>query len=233
MHISARVKALRYEIRIIGPLLFIVPLLVAVGLTGFATLLDLRHVSRDFIAQLVIATLEACLPLTAGILLSTAAPHDDAIEVQLALARAYRFTALSRFALLLCWTLLVEALAVLALRGALPWAFSGPHMTQPLTWLAPMLWLATSGALLALLLRSRSSSVAILGCIWVCQLIFHGYFASYGWMQPWFLFATVFTPQAPFWLANRIELIVTAVGFALLAWGYLHNTEWRFLGEEK
>ncbi len=233
MHISTRVEALRYEIRIIGPLLFVVPLLVAVGLTGFATLLDLRHVSRDFIAQLVIATLEACLPLTAGILLSTAAPHDDAIEVQLTLARPYRLTALSRFALLLCWTLLVEALAVMALRTTLPWAFAAPHMSQPLTWLAPTLWLATSGTLLALLMRNRSSSVAILGCIWVCQLIFHGYFASYGWMQPWFLFATVFTPQASFWLANRIELIVTAMGLALLAWTYLHNAERRFLGEER
>ena len=233
MHISARFEALRYEIRIMGPLLFAVPLLVAVGLAGLATLLDLRHVSRDFIAQLVTAIFEACLPLTAGILLSAVAPHDDAIEVQLTLARPYRFIALSRFALLLCWTVLVEALAALALRGTLPWVFAGPHMAQPLTWLAPTLWLAATGILLALLMRNRSSSVAVLGCIWVCQLVFHGYFAFYGWAQAWFLFATLFVPNASFWLANRIELIVTAAGLALLVWGYLHNSEWRFLGEEK
>ncbi|MGZ3667861.1 MAG: hypothetical protein ACXVDA_25630 [Ktedonobacterales bacterium] len=233
MHISARFAALRYEIRIIGPLLFAVLLLVAVGLTGFAILLDIRHVSRDFIAQLVTATLEACLPLTAGILLATAAPHDDAIEVQVTLARPYRITALSRFTLLLGWTVLVEALALIALHSALPWVFAGPRMAQPLTWLAPTLWLATSGVLLALLMRNRSSSIAVLGCIWVCQLIFHGYFASYGWAQPWFLFATLFTPSASFWLANRVELIATAAGLAVLAWAYLHNTEWRFLGEEK
>lgn len=233
MHISARFEALRYEVRIIGPLLFAIPLLVALALTGFATLLDIRHVSRDFTTQLVIASLEAMLPLTAGILLSTVAPHDDAIEVQLTLARPYRFTAISRFILLLCWTMLVEGLAVVALQRTLPWVFTGAHMTQQLTWLAPMLWLAASGILLALLMRNRSSSVAVLGCIWVCQLVFHGYFALYGWTQPWFLFATLFTPSASFWLANRIELIATAAGLALLAWAYLHNTEWRFLGEEK
>lgn len=233
MYISARLAALRYEIRIIGLLLFAVPLLVAVALTGFATLLDIRHVSRDFIGQLVTASLEACLPLTAGILLASVAPHDDAIEVQVTLACPYRFTALSRFILLLGWTALVEALALIALHSTLPWVFAGLHMTQQLTWLAPMFWLATTGALLALLMRNRSSSIAILGCIWVCQLIFHGYFASYGWMQPWFLFATLFTPDASFWLANRIELIATATAFALLAWAYLHNSEWRFLGEER
>lgn len=233
MHTSARLEALRYEIRIIGPLLFAVPLLVAIGLSGFATLLDIRHVSRDFIAQLVTASLEACLPLAGGILLATVTPHDDAIEVQLALARPYRFTALLRFALLLGWTVLAETLALLVLRVTLPWVFGGPHMTQPLIWLAPTLWLAASGVLLALLMRNRSSSIAILGCIWVCQLVFHGYFAFYGWTQPWFLFATLFTPGAPFWLANRIDLIATAAGLALLVWGYLHNSEWRFLGEEK
>ena len=34
-------------------------------------------------------------------------------------------------------------------------------------------------------------------------------------------------------LLNFKAPLLLALGLALLAWAYLHNTEWRFLGEEK
>jgi hypothetical protein len=63
-------------------------------------------------------------------------------------------------------------------------------------------------------------------------LALHSYFALNAWTQPWFLFATLYTPDAAFWWANRIELMLTALVVFLAVWYYLRNTEWRFRAEE-
>jgi hypothetical protein len=191
-----------------------------------------RHVNPGFLAQMHIAVLEACLPLVAGILLATVAAHDGAIELQLSLPIPYRRTALGRFALLLGWTLLIEAATALALRTLLPGTLASSAMWGMLLWGAPTLWLAAAGALLALLLRSRATATALLGALWVAQQVFHGYFAVTSWTRPWFLFATLYAYGAPFWWTNRVELLLSAVVLALGVWFYLRNAEWRFRGED-
>jgi len=223
---------LRYEVRILGPVLFLLPLAEAVGFAGLTILLLVGNVVRSGIAALLIAVLEACLPLTAGIVLATVAVQDASLELLLTLPAVYRWVVFLRFALILGWTLLVEFLATLALSIFLPWVPVKPLGALQLTWLAPSLWLAGAGMLLALLLRSRTSSGAMLGCVWLFQLLFHGYFVQYGWTWPWFLFATLYTPDAPFWLANRLELIATALVFLAAAWCFLGNSERRFFGED-
>jgi hypothetical protein len=232
MKLSRSLDAARYELRLLGPLLFAVPLLVASGFVGFAILLDIKHIDRGFIAMLLSALFEACLPLAAGVIITTLAVRDTALELLLTLRVPYRFTALRRFSLVAGWTLVIEAAAMLAVRVALPWALPRTDAAGLLIWLAPTLWFAGAGALLALLLRSRSVSASVLGCVWVTQLVFHGYFASYGWTIPWFLFATLFTPTASYWTANRVELLLGAMALFLAVWGYLHNAEWRFHGED-
>jgi hypothetical protein len=223
---------LRYEVRILGPVLFLVPLALAAFFVGLTVMLFIGNVVHGFIASLLIGALEACLPLATGIILSTVAVQDASLELLLTMPTAYRWIAFLRFALILGWALLVELLATLALYAFLPWVPAKPLVTGQLAWLAPSLWLAGSGILLALLLRSRASSGAILGCIWIFQLVFHGYFAQNGWTRPWFLFATLYTPGAPFWLANRLELIVTALVLLAAAWWFLRNPERRFFGED-
>ncbi len=223
---------LRYEVRILGPVLFLIPLAEASGFAGLTIMLIVGNVVRSGIAALLIAVLEACLPLTAGIVLSTIAVQDASLELLLTMRTSYRWIVFLRFALILGWTLLVELLATLALYAELPWVPVKPLVTFQLTWLAPSLWLAGAGILLALVLRSRTSSGAILGCVWLFQLLFHGSFALYGWMQPWFLFATLYTPDASFWLANRLELIATALVLLAAAWWFLRNPERRFFGED-
>ena len=223
---------LRYEIRILGPLLFLIPLALAVAFAGMAAMLFVGNVMHSFIAQLLIAALEACLPLAIGIVLSTVAVQDASLELLLTMPATYRGILFLRFALLLGWTLLVELCATLVLYLLLPWVPGEPLLVGQLAWLAPSLWLAGAGILLALLLRSRASSGALLGCIWLFQLTFHGYFAQHNWMQPWFLFATLFNPGAAFWLANRLELIATALILLVAAWWFLRNPERRFFGED-
>lgn len=223
---------LRYEVRILGPVLFWVPLALVVLFVGLTVMLFVGNVVHSFIVALLLAGLEGCLPLAAGIILSTVAVQDASLELLLTMPTAYRRIAFLRFALILLWTLLVELLATLVLYAFLPWVPAKPLIAGQLTWLAPSLWLAGAGILLSLVLHSRTSSGAILGCIWLFQLTFHSYFAQNGWTRPWFLFATLYTPGAPFWLANRLELVATALVLLAAAWWFLRNPEWRFWGED-
>jgi hypothetical protein len=223
---------LRHEVRILGPVLFLVPLALIVAFVGLTAMLFVGNVVHSFIASLLIAALEACLPLTAGIVLSTVAVQDASLELLLTMPTAYRWIGFLRFALILGWTLLVELLATLTLFVFLPWVPVKPLGAFQLTWLAPSLWLAGAGILLALVLHSRTASGAILGCIWIFQLTFHSYFAQNGWTRPWFLFATLYTSRAQFWLANRLELIVTVLILFAAAWWFLRNPERRFFGED-
>lgn len=227
-----RLDAWRHEARILGPVLFAIPLGMALFFAVLTVMMFVGNVNHSFIASLLIAGIEACLPLTAGILLSTVAVQDASLELLLTMPVAYRAVAFARFLLILGWTLLVELVATLAMYAFLPGVSPEPLAAGQLTWLAPSLWLAGVGVLLALLLRSRASSGAILGCVWIFQLIFHGYFALKGWTQPWFLFATLYTPAAPFWLANRLELIATALVLLAAAWWFLRSPERRFFGED-
>jgi hypothetical protein len=223
---------LRYEIRILGWALFLIPGALALAFAGMTVMLFVGGVVHSFIAQLLIAALEDCLPLATGLILSTVAVQDASLELLLTLKTSYRAIAFLRFMLILGWTLLVELLATLALYAFLPWTIAKPPLVGQLTWLAPSLWLAGAGILLALLLRSRTSSGAILGCLWLVQIVFHGYFAQNGWTRPWFLFATLFTPNAQFWPTNRLELIAGALVLLAAAWWFLRSPERRFFGED-
>jgi hypothetical protein len=220
------------EARILGVTAFLVPALTAVSLIGFAVVLRIRAVNIDFVNALVLATLEAFLPLAAGIVLTTVAAKDDAIEVQLSLPTPYRNTVSRRVALILGWFIATELAATAVIARSFPSALTKSGLDSILLWLAPTLWLAAIGVTLALFLRSRATAVAILGVVWVVQLAFHGYFASYEWTRPWFLFATLYTPDAAFWQLNRLELIATAIAGLVVSWMYLRNNEWRFRGED-
>jgi hypothetical protein len=222
----------RGEIRILGLTAFAVPPLTAIGLIAFAAVLRARAVNADFVNNMLIATLEALLPLAAGIVLTTIAAKDDAIEVQLSLATPYRNTAARRVALVLGWSITTAFITAAIVASAFPSALPRSGFDLVLLWLAPTLWLSAVGMMLALFLRSRASAVALLGVVWLVQLAFHGYFASYDWTRPWFLFATLYTPAGAYWHMNRLELIATAIVGLVVCWMYLRNTEWRFRGED-
>ena len=127
---------LLYEIRILGPVLFLIPLALALAFVGMTVLLFIGNVVHSFVASLLIAALEACLPLTAGIILSTVAVQDASLELLLTMPAADSWIVFLRFALILGWTLLVELLAALTLYAILPWVPIKPLAAGQLTWLA-------------------------------------------------------------------------------------------------
>jgi hypothetical protein len=231
--VTRTLDRLRHELRVLGPWLFALPLLAAAGLCVLAGVLHARHVNPDFGALVPVAIVEACLPLAAAILCATVAVHDDALEVQLSLPRVYARTALLRGALLCGWIAALEIGATLALGSIFPSLVSGSLARTLLVWLAPMLWLAGAGWLLAVVLRSRAVAIALVGTLWIAQLAFHGYFASQGWARPWFLFATVYVPGAVYWWTNRAELLTTGGVMCYVAWVIVANPERRLRVEEE
>ena len=223
---------LPYEMRVLGPLALGLPPLVLAGFGSVLGLMLYLHAPRDALAQMTTVALEAGLPLAAGVAATAVTLQEPAIELHLTLPTPYRLTLLRRLALLLGWTALIEVAVTLALAASAPWALLKPGPVGVLMWLAPSLWLAAVGALLALLLRSWSAGGALLGGLWVTQPVLHGYFAATGWLRPWFLFATSYDATAPFWLTNRVEVIITALAVIVGLWAYLRAVEWRFTGEE-
>ena len=226
-------QTLGQELRVIGPIPLLAPLLVALAWDGLAGILQVRHVVHSFVSLVVVVGLEAILPLTAAIVLVSLASRDSALEVLLAVSTSYRRTSLRRMAIVFAWTLLLGLVATWAAYDLFPGAIPASlGLLSLLAVVAPMVWLSVGGVVLAYGLRSLSASSAVLGCIWIAQMAFHSYFAAFGWTQPWFLFATAFAPTAPFWLANRLELIATAACCGVACWLFLGDAERRFRSED-
>ncbi len=98
---SFHIDVLRQELRILGLVLFATPAVVVVTVAQCTAMLFVGHVPYGFIANLLIGSLEALLPLVVGILLAGAAVQDPSLELLLTLNIPYRFIAFRRFALIL------------------------------------------------------------------------------------------------------------------------------------
>jgi hypothetical protein len=228
-----RRELLRYEVRVLGPWLFALPVAVACVFAATVAMMWFRQAHHSDIASVVMAGVEGAVPLMAGIGAATVVSYDPAMELQLAVPEVYRVTMLRRLALFLGWSSLVEVAAVAILAAFWPWTLAKSGLDGYLfTWLAPLLWFGAWGAALTLLLRSRAASVAILGVVWVVELLFHALLAAYGWTRALYVFATMFNAAESFWGSNRLELLATALTLFAVVWFYLHNSEWCLRGEE-
>jgi len=222
---------LRYELRLLGKPVFLTPVLVVIG---FALLLAIANHNVILVARSMGASLEVLLPMAAGVVVATVATYDRALELQLTMPRRYHRTASRRFLFILLWSALVSLLTSLMLyvfnyrrlpeqiaTWNQPWQF----LTWQLTWLSSTLWLVALGLVLALLVRSRAASGALICALSIAELFFHGYFIDNAPLHPIFLFPLTFDPGASYWLTNRLELLVTAAVLLALAWWLLRLPE--------
>jgi hypothetical protein len=223
-----------YEIRIMGGWVILIPPLIVLTFVMLGGILTIMQVDHLRIAQVLTASLEMVLPLAAGLLTASIVSYDTAIELQMTMPKTYRMTAFVRLSLIIVWTgciALISSMFVYHLRfWRVPsqvetWKVLPQFLIGQLTWIAPLFWLASVGFSLALFIRSRSASSALLGGIWMIEAIFYGYFAIVDWLKPLFLFPTTLAPQISFWLSNRIELLITAFVLLFLDWFMLRNTE--------
>lgn len=207
---------LGYELRRLRWIGLALPILTAIPFAGMAALMGLSGTGEWQIERMLAAYLELGLPLAAGLVASHIVADDPAVDLQLALQTRYQTTVLRRLALTIGWAALLALLWTSALRASgLLWEeIPGPVLLGELTWAAPLLWFVGAGAVLALVFRSRTASVAVLGGLWMVELMFAGLFLGREWLRPLYLFATLRGPGADFWLSNRLVLI--GVGLALI-----------------
>ena len=224
---------LRYELRLLGKAVFLTPLLVVCGLVLLMAVAN-RGITATTLARAMGASLEMLLPMAAGIVVATVATYDRAIELQLTMPRRYHRTANARFLFILLWSaviaLLTSALLLAFNHWRLPtqianWSQPWQFLTWQLTWLSSMLWLVAFGLVLALLIRSRSASGALIGVFAFAQIMFHSAFDQNVFLHPIYLFPLTFTPGADYWLTNRFELLGTAAVLLILAWFLLRKPE--------
>ena len=223
-----------YELRILGRWVILIPPLIILTFVSLGGILTIMQVGHFRISQVLTASLEMVLPLTAGLLTATIVSYDTAIELQMTLPKTYRLTAFVRLGLIIAWTsciALFSSVFVYHLRfWHMPsqvesWKVPPQFLIVQLTWIAPLCWFVGVGFSLALLIRSRSASSALLGGIWMIEAIFYAYFVFIDWLKPLFLFPTTLAPGISYWLSNRIELLITAIVLLLLDWFMLKNSE--------
>jgi hypothetical protein len=222
-----------YELRIMGGWVILIPPLIVLTFVMLGGILTIMQVDHLRISQVLTASLEMVLPLAAGLLTASIVSYDTAIELQMTMPKTYRMTAFVRLSLIIIWTsciALISSVFMYHLRfWRVPsqvetWKVLPQFLIEQLTWIAPLFWFVGIGFFLALIIRSRSASSALLGGIWMIEAIFYGYFAIIDWL-PLFLFPTTLAPYISFWLSNRIELLITAFVLLLLDWFMLRNTE--------
>jgi hypothetical protein len=227
------IDRLRYELRLLGRPVFLTPVLVVVGFTLLLALVN-RGVTSVTMARSMGASLEVLLPMASGVIVATIATYDRAIELQLTMPRQYHRTANARLLFILLWSGLVALLTSLFLALLNHWRMPAQIASwhQPwqflawqLTWLSSTLWLVALGLVLSLLIRSRSASGALIAVISVAQLMFHGAFDESTLLHPVYLFPLTFSPAANYWLANRFELLTTALVLLIVAWFLLRQPE--------
>ena len=228
----------RYEIKLMGKRVILTPILTTIGVALLAELLFNLHTNP---ARILSACLEIILPLATGVMVSTITSQDNAIELQLTVPKKYTVTVLGRFSIIVVWTICIAVFFSINIfifkLSYVPMPSSSTVFTlfliAQLTWIAPLFWFSAVGLCLALLFSSRSACAALLGGIWIIEIIFKDYIASTNWLHPVFLFSTTLLPlvglipRAIFsiWLTNRFELIGTAIILLLISWLLLRNDE--------
>ncbi len=229
---ALRRSVVRYETKVVGAAALLAPVLVAGCVAFFVAVMALAGANADAFGKVLTRTTELFFPLVMGMVAAQVVATDPGIEWQLTLPTPYRVTIFRRLGVLLVWAAVVALLDVIGVRLAGRWLVPEEFVVAQLTWLSPMLAFAALGALLALLMRNRSASAALVGGVWIMAIVLHGQLLSYRWARPWFPFATTYAAGADFWLANRLTLIGIAVVLAGAAALLLGRSEGLLTGGE-
>ncbi|HEX3722238.1 MAG TPA: hypothetical protein VHV31_05575, partial [Nitrolancea sp.] len=180
----------------------------------------------------VVASLEIGVATALGLITSMLLSSDSLLELQLSLATPYRTTFARRLSLMLVWSALAAIVTTIIVRLIGHQLAPVSLVSEQLVWLAPLIWFTGAGALLALLLRSRAGSGALIAGIWITENLLNKAFSARSGLRPFFLFATSYKAGDSFWLSNRLELIVTGLVLNVLVFLWLTRDPATLLGGE-
>ncbi|HEX7101029.1 MAG TPA: hypothetical protein VF201_00155 [Nitrolancea sp.] len=223
---------LLYELRRVGLVGLLTPVLIILFFSSFGLLMRTNGVSPDRATRAVVAGLEIGVATAAGLIAATIVTSDSLLELHLSLMTRYRTTFARRLALMLGWTALVGIGTTLVVRLIGHELAPVSLLAQQLVWLAPLACFTGVGALLTLLLRSRTGAAAVLAGIWIIETLLHESFGASSWLHPFFLFATTYSASESFWLGNRLELIALGLLFGALSLIWLKRNPSILLGGE-
>jgi hypothetical protein len=232
---------LYYETKLMGKRVVLVPLLIMVGATLIALFI---HNAHNDPARFLLAIPEMLLPLAAGVIIGTVIAIDPALELQLTVPRKYHLTGLLRISLIF---LCIACSAFVFMNGTnvlhllyLPtftvnWSPIACFLLVQMIWFPPLFACAFIGFCFALVMQSRTAGGALLGCIWVAEIMFKNLIWLVPWLRPFFLFPSTLVaypltniPYALYLsqgLATRLELLGIALVLLLCGWLLLRNTE--------
>jgi hypothetical protein len=232
---------LHYELKLMGKWVILTPALIMLGFTLFSFLLNYIKTNP---ARFLLAGPEMMLPLSAGVIVGTIITQDAALELQLTSPKKYHLTGILRLFIIFVWTACIALISISVLNALhllfMPaFTFSWTPIIQFLTiqmiWFAPLLWCMAVAFCFALIMQSRSAAGALLAGIWIAEIVLKGWIAINPWLRPMLLFPTTLlifpwtnVQQSDFntyWLATRIELLITAAILFPLGWLLLRNTE--------
>ncbi len=230
---------LRYELQLMGLRVILTPVLVMLSFSLLAVLLEYLKVAP---ARFLSGGLEMILPIATGAVVGTIIMHDPVMELQLTMPTPYRRTSLLRLVLIaglaaciaLLSTAIISALnQVYLFQPQHAWAGPVQFLAQVLAWFATLLWCVGLGFSFSLLFRSRSAAGALLGGIWIAEILFKDYIFLSDWLRPFSLFPTTLVypskvvPEnyVSMWFTNRVEVLATGAALIAIGWLLLHNTE--------
>ncbi len=186
------------------------PVVVSVAVLALAAAMMAGSANDELRTRMMVAWVEAGLPLAAGIGAASLAGRDAALEMQLSMPTSYRSTLLRRLTVTVGWP------ALLALAGSavlLPtgwWPVAPAGAESLLVWAAPLFFLAALGAFLAVWLRSAAAASGLIGGLWLMELVLGLLFAAAPVLRWFYLFPTTVLGSMPGWPTNRVVLLAAA-----------------------
>ncbi|GCF07263.1 hypothetical protein KDI_08270 [Dictyobacter arantiisoli] len=209
-----------------------IPITLVAGFIAFAFLLHFLGVNLE---RFISSGFEMFLPIVTGFVVATSATQDPALEIQLTMPRKYHNTSLLRLVVIVLWSIAIGLIAAI-IPTVTHLTFVPDQLKNSnaavkflglqFSWIATTLWFVSVALVASLLTRNRSASSAILGAIWIVEVLFMAHLVeTTSWLQPLFLFPTIVAPQITFWTVNRLEVLLIGLILLPVGWLLLHNTE--------
>jgi hypothetical protein len=173
-----------------------------------------------------VAYLGVTLPLISGILAAYAVLEDPALELQFATPRPAWLMLLERLGMIL----VLSAICAFAYQGLLPLlgidlAPLGSFAARQMAWLAPTLAMVALGASVAFAGRTSTAGAAVVGMVWIFQVILRDWFLQSFVGQCLLLMMGSNYPDHPSLPANQATLIGLAIVLLAAAWALLRRQE--------
>ncbi len=173
-----------------------------------------------------VAYLGAALPLIGGILAAYAVLEDPALELQFATPRPVWQMLAERIGMIL----VISTVCAFTYQGALlliqvDLAPLGGFWARQLAWLAPTLATVSLGSAVAFANRHGTGGAAIIGMIWIMQIILRDWFLQSPWARYILLLMGSNYPDHPALRANQCVLMGSAVALLVGAWLLLRRQE--------